>query len=381
VAATDLRSMDQLRVDILADILLTSAPTGHELHASGTGVGLDRIQAAVQVTIPASQILDPDAGTARVDEGGIIAPDAARRVAGGASGWDRLFVRPESGRVIAVDRYRPSPAQRRALIGRDVTCRFPGCTTPARKADIDHSREYARGGLTEISNMAHLCEAHHVMKHNSGWGLKQVEGGVLEWTSPAGRVYRDEPLGRVFFQDIPEHAPGSERPRGAAEDPVPAVNDARDRDAQPGDMHVDDAQPSETQDGDVQPGDVQSSDAQPGDMHVDEATGDVLADDPWRDMMRDITARARVARAFAAKRVEDAGRDDRNRKIQQARAQDRRDDDEERADARMETLMNALTEDELHELAFGEAIASGKITDPAAGWWDQLDEPAWFERP
>ncbi|WP_197517476.1 HNH endonuclease signature motif containing protein, partial [Microbacterium karelineae] len=366
VAATDLRSMDQLRVDILADILLTSAPTGHELHASGTGVGLDRIQAAVQVTIPASQILDPDAGTARVDEGGIIAPDAARRVAGGASGWDRLFVRPESGRVIAVDRYRPSPAQRRALIGRDVTCRFPGCTTPARRADIDHSREYARGGLTEISNMAHLCEPHHVMKHNSGWGLRQVEGGVLEWTSPAGRVYRDEPLGRVFFQDIPESVPGGEGAHGAAEDPIPDGNAVRDRAAQP-----DDVEPSDTQDGDTQPGDA----------HVDEATGDVPAGDPWRDMMRSITARARVAEAFAAKRVEDAGRDDRNRKLRQARAQDRRDDDEERDDARMEALMNDLTEDELHELAFGEAIASGKITDPAAGWWDQLDEPAWFERP
>lgn len=202
VVVTDVRSMDQLRADILADIFLTSSPTGHELHASGTGEALGRIDAVVQVTIPVSQIIDPDAGSSRVDEGGLIAPETARVLAGRASGWDRLFIRPETGQVVAVDRYRPSREQRRALVGRDVTCRFPGCLTPARGSDIDHTREYARGGPTEVSNLAHLCESHHMMKHHSGWGLRQLPDGVLEWTSPAGRVYADEPLGRVFFQEV-----------------------------------------------------------------------------------------------------------------------------------------------------------------------------------
>ncbi|WP_156762239.1 HNH endonuclease signature motif containing protein [Microbacterium karelineae] len=206
VAASDRRTMDQLRADLIADVLLSAEPTGHELHASGTGATLTGIAATVQVTIPVTQILDPDEGTAWADDGGLVSPDTARIVAGSAAGWERLFVRPETGEIVAVDRYRPSEAQRRALIGRDMTCRFPGCTTPARKADLDHSREYARGGPTTIENLAALCEPHHMMKHHSGWRLRQVGGGVIEWTSPAGMVYTDEPVSRVFFQETPEAA-------------------------------------------------------------------------------------------------------------------------------------------------------------------------------
>jgi len=201
VAATDHRTFDQLRVDIITDVLLTAEPSGHSLHASGSGEALRNVQANVQVTIPASMILDSDKGAAWVDGGALIAPGAARYLAGRAAGWERLFHCADTGVIERVDHYRPSVAQRRALIGRDMICRFPGCTTPARRADIDHTVAFAEGGPTTLTNLACLCEAHHVMKHRSDWRMRQKSGGVIEWTSPTGRRYENERASRVFFRD------------------------------------------------------------------------------------------------------------------------------------------------------------------------------------
>ncbi|WP_221585333.1 HNH endonuclease signature motif containing protein [Microbacterium sp. G2-8] len=222
VFATDERTRDQLRADLLADLLLTSAPTGHELHAAGSSATLGAVRATVQVTIPASTMIDAENGAAWIDEGGIVSPESARTLAGDAAGWERLFVRP-SGEILATDRYRPTAAQRRRLIGRDVTCRFPGCTVAARRADIDHTRDFARGGRTEVSNLSALCESHHVMKHHSGWSVRQIDGGVLEWTSPTGRVHRDEPPSTVFFEERPR----AEATRDAAVGRRASVEQAR----------------------------------------------------------------------------------------------------------------------------------------------------------
>lgn len=202
VATTGLRTTDKLRVDILTDLILTSSPTAHELHASGTGAALAEVNATVQVTIPVDQIIDPSDGISWIDEGRLISPTTARNVAGRVAGWERLFYRPETGVIEHVDHYRPSAGQRRALIGRDVTCRFPGCTTPARRSDVDHTHDYARGGPTTLANLAHLCESHHMMKHQSGWSVRQKAYGVMEWTSPTGRTYEDEPASRVFFRPV-----------------------------------------------------------------------------------------------------------------------------------------------------------------------------------
>lgn len=211
VEATDRRTMNQIRVDLMIDLLLGSAPNAHELHASGSGASLADVRATVQVTIPVAQLRDPDRGTAWFDDGTPIPPDTARIVAGNTTGWERIFIRPDDGTIAAVDRYRPTTAQRRALVARDVTCRLPGCTVPATKCDVDHSRDHAQGGTTTLDNLAHLCAAHHQMKHQAGWKIRQVGGGVIELTTPTGRVVTDEPISRVFFQDSPGDADREQR--------------------------------------------------------------------------------------------------------------------------------------------------------------------------
>ncbi|WP_425461687.1 DUF222 domain-containing protein [Mycobacterium pseudokansasii] len=71
--------------------------------------------------------------------------------------------------------YHPSTALDRAVRCRDLTCRFPGCSRPARICDIDHTIPFnhtdpGAGGLTVLANLKCLCRKHH--------RLKTFHGGV-----------------------------------------------------------------------------------------------------------------------------------------------------------------------------------------------------------
>ena len=124
---------------------------------------------------------------------------SARRLAAAAPGWDRVLVHPDTGAVLAVDRYRPSEELRRVLRARDEHCRFPGCRLSTVRCDLDHTHDAALGGTTDAGNLAHLCRRHHVLKHNSAWRVEQQSGGILRWTSPTGRTYVDSPAPMVRF--------------------------------------------------------------------------------------------------------------------------------------------------------------------------------------
>jgi hypothetical protein len=76
---------------------------------------------------------------------------------------------------------------------RDETCRFPGCRRAVTGCDIDHSTDWFCQGETAHDNLAHLCRKHHRLKHNTPWTVTHTGGGILTWTSPAGRTYTTEP--------------------------------------------------------------------------------------------------------------------------------------------------------------------------------------------
>jgi hypothetical protein len=105
---------------------------------------------------------------------------------------------PVTAVVVTVDRYHPTPAQRRLLEARDRHCRFPGCRMPARRCQVDHNHEHHEGGPTSICNLACFCVRHHTMKTETRWTVRQLPGGRLEWSSPSGRIHVDEPA-RVIF--------------------------------------------------------------------------------------------------------------------------------------------------------------------------------------
>ncbi|WP_162621963.1 HNH endonuclease signature motif containing protein [Microbacterium suaedae] len=200
----DDRTLRQLSADLLADIMLTGTPTAHQLHTPGSEA-LGAIRATVQITISAETLIgsaDSDAAPPLLDGDATVHPDRARRLARDAPAWARLFVRPESGDVIATDTYRPTAAQRRLVVSRDGSCRFPGCAVPARSCDIDHVIDHARGGPTSTDNLGCLCRAHHTLEHQTPWKVTRTSAGAYEWTSPAGRPARTEPRSRVRFQHL-----------------------------------------------------------------------------------------------------------------------------------------------------------------------------------
>lgn len=211
------RSVDHLSADLLADIVLTGIPSGHD----SAGDALGAIRARVEVTVPVLTLMgaaDPLGGSepahvpapAELDGRTPIDIDTARRLAGGASGWERVLTHPISGALLAVDRYRPGDQLKRHLRARDQRCRFPGCGIAARKCDIDHNHAASDGGPTCAENLAHFCRRHHVMKHRSPWRVTQTAGGALEWRSPTGQVYVDRPppQNTVRFTPVDDEAPG-----------------------------------------------------------------------------------------------------------------------------------------------------------------------------
>ena len=129
---------------------------------------------------------------------GFLDSEAVREVAQSAT--LRNVRHPGEGEV--EKSYRPSTALAEFVRLRDLTCRFPGCTTSAEVCEIDHTMPWPYGP-THPSNLKLLCKTHHLLKtFYSGpnlWGDKQLPDGTVVWTSPTGHTYTTTPDGALFF--------------------------------------------------------------------------------------------------------------------------------------------------------------------------------------
>lgn len=193
----DVRTLEQIRADLFADLLLASEPS------EALGTGLDRIQARVQVTVAATTLAGLDDRPAELDGHGPLDPDIARALAGRHTGWSRVFLDAD-GMVTETDTYTPTEGMRRFLRARDQHCRFPGCRMPVHRCDIDHNHDHAQGGRTRLDNLSHFCRGHHALKHpdigsDHRWSARALPDGSIEWSSPLGRRYPDHPSRRVMF--------------------------------------------------------------------------------------------------------------------------------------------------------------------------------------
>ncbi|WJL95907.1 DUF222 domain-containing protein [Microbacterium sp. ET2] len=203
----DTRSLDEVRADLFTDMLLTSTPAIDPTGDQPGGLGA--ITAKVQVVIPVMALMGQSDVPCDLAGVGPIDAKTARLLAGNSHGtWERLLTHPITGLTMAVDTYQRTKPMDRFLKGRDKHCRWPGCRMPARKCEVDHNHDAALGGKTEICNLCCLCQRHHSMKQFTAWKVRQLPGGVMEWTSPTGRIHIDNPPGHgVHFtpeEDLPD---------------------------------------------------------------------------------------------------------------------------------------------------------------------------------
>ncbi len=165
------RTLDQRRADALTDLLDDKTT----------------VATTVSVVLPASGI------GATVNDCPLPWSNAMMLACRTNATWFAWMATP-TGRVINTSprQYRIPTALARTVRARDQHCRFPGCSVPAARCDLDHTIAHPDGDTT-ADNLHCLCRRHHRIKHQTGWTVTNLGSNELEWTSPAGRTYRTKP--------------------------------------------------------------------------------------------------------------------------------------------------------------------------------------------
>ena len=176
------RSMDQLRADVFLDLLMGIGPDGSR-----------RIPASIDIVVDLDTLIGHSDRSADLGGFGPVVADIARQLAAEhGSQWRYTIIDPTTRVPIAtgITRRRPNAKQRRSVHARYRTCVFPGCRTPAHRADLDHRIAWAGGGPTSEANLAPLCRKHHRVKHEHDWTYRPTGPIDHTWQSGLGHAYR-----------------------------------------------------------------------------------------------------------------------------------------------------------------------------------------------
>ncbi|MFS8097783.1 HNH endonuclease [Lentzea alba] len=178
---TDPRTLDQVRADVVADLLL--ATPGKE----------SAVKVELYVTVSAATLMGLSEQPGELAGHGPITADLARELAGDAT-WRRLLTDPVTGEPLefGTSTYRPPKALKRFVWIRDQTCRFPGCMRQAHKSELDHTVPFPLGSTSE-ANLGPFCKHHHRVKHRTAWEVTQPKPGRFCFRSPAGKKYQRDP--------------------------------------------------------------------------------------------------------------------------------------------------------------------------------------------
>jgi 5-methylcytosine-specific restriction endonuclease McrA len=123
-----------------------------------------------------------------------------------------IIVRPviDLADHVPVGSYEIPDRHRTRVQLRDPTCRFPHCTRPAQRCDIDHHRPYGEGGPTCPCNLVPLCRRHHRAKTHSAWRYETPMPGSYVWTSSNGFRFRVDHRGTHPMADTGDPSPPDE---------------------------------------------------------------------------------------------------------------------------------------------------------------------------
>jgi Domain of unknown function (DUF222)/HNH endonuclease len=191
---SDERTGAQRRHDALATVFKQALRAG-ELPQSGG------VPATVLITVTAEQ-LSTGKGLAETSTGQQLTVAEALRLAG-QSELALLFA-DATGRPLNLYRNRrlATPSQTLALIARDHGCTFPGCTMPPEWTEKHHVVAWKDGGLTNLDNLALVCDYHHDHHLREGWRI-EMRRGQPHWLPPAWKDPEQRPIRNHHF-----HPPG-----------------------------------------------------------------------------------------------------------------------------------------------------------------------------
>jgi 5-methylcytosine-specific restriction endonuclease McrA len=173
----DARSRGQIMADTIVDRVLGAA-------GATPSVTLN--------VVVNDDVLWGESGAAHLDGYGPVPGDLVRELAGSARAWvRRLYARPETGSLVAMDSHRRLLPQglARLIRLRDRVCRTPWCGAPIRHGD--HVTAAEEGGETTDINSQGLCVACNHAKQAPGWRARSSPGERhrVETTTPTGHRY------------------------------------------------------------------------------------------------------------------------------------------------------------------------------------------------
>jgi hypothetical protein len=157
------------------------------------GAGRGSAAPLVVAHVPFEVLRDPESTLmGELERGGLISADVARRLACDAE----LIVALDDaeGHTMYEGRAQrfATEVQRREVWRRDRHCVFPGCLAVLFVV-CHHLREWELGGLTDLPNLALLCEHHHHLIHSKNWSLRGDANVELQFVGPTGQVMKSRP--------------------------------------------------------------------------------------------------------------------------------------------------------------------------------------------
>jgi len=185
-------------------------PTGERVDASSTGKPSLRPRLIrrprtirIGVVVPLASLLDASETPGELaDRSGFIPGEILKNQISDAlanAGDQVLFTRlltDNGGRLLDVTELgsRPSARLAAAINIRAGSCRFPTCTVPADRCDLDHHQPLPHGE-TSGRNMDPFCRRHHRGK-TFAWQAAHRDDHGVDWTMPDAEHYRciDQPL-------------------------------------------------------------------------------------------------------------------------------------------------------------------------------------------
>jgi hypothetical protein len=146
------------------------------VRAAASGGSPTRTPVEVVVTVPkAGLVADNTAEVGELPDGTPVSAETARYLSCDCGVVE--VTETDDGRVLSVGRKtRTIPASlKRALLRRDRTCRYPGCTNTAW-VHGHHVQHWANGGETALGNLVTLCPGHHRIVHDRGIRIELGDG-------------------------------------------------------------------------------------------------------------------------------------------------------------------------------------------------------------